>query len=131
MRANDVASYFVKKIAKPITYDIEFYSEHRPTRRFYVIETTAVENGVLHAMVTLKSEITDDIKKIKQPQHCGEVEIPFRDGDSIQSVLDMILVDADFKEESRFLTLVDRTDRMSIAYAALQERLEKTSGLRL
>lgn len=53
MRATDIAAYFVKKIAKPIQFDLVCGSDHR----FYAVEPTAVEDDVIHVLVSLKYEM--------------------------------------------------------------------------
>lgn len=57
MHSDDIAAYFMKKIAKPITFDLLIDNgSQRGNHRFYAIEPTAVRDGILHALVSLKHE---------------------------------------------------------------------------
>jgi hypothetical protein len=58
MNAQDLATYFAKKIAQPIPFDYLDQARGIRTQRSYLVEAIAVEDdNVLHAMVTLKREI--------------------------------------------------------------------------
>ncbi len=73
MQADDIAAYFTKKIAKPIAFDLLINDgSHRGNHRFYAIEPTAVLDGILHALVSLKHETTFGGKKARS-EHIGEV----------------------------------------------------------
>ena len=89
--------------------------------RNYVVEPTAVEDNVLHGLVTLKSQTTEDgrIRLSKQPVFCGEVQIPIEDEDSVRDVLAMAIAEADFGPDCmRFA----ENDLMRLAYEDLHGR---------
>jgi hypothetical protein len=95
MRAQDLAAYFSKKIAKPIVYSYRKPDPVYAADRNYVVEPIAVEESVLHLLVTLKSETGEGgrIKLSKQAVVCGEVQIPIEDGDSVLMLLAMAISD--------------------------------------
>jgi hypothetical protein len=121
MKAQDLAGSFAKKIAKPI-----FYSYQKPdpvwaADRNYVGEPIAVEDNVLHALVPLKSQTGEGgrIKLSKQPVHCGEVQIPIEDEDSVLDVLAMAIAEADFGLDCVSFA---ENDLMRLAYEDLHGR---------
>ena len=105
MKAQDLANYFTKKIAKPIAYTYlmpdRLGARGRYTERLYTIETTAVDDHVFHALVTLKSETSAGglVKLSRQPVFCDEVQIPIEDEDTVLDVLGMAVAEADFGQE--------------------------------
>jgi hypothetical protein len=119
MRAQDLANYFGKKIAKPVAYT---YVEPHPvyaTERNYVIEPVAVQDNVLHALVTLKS-VTGERGRLKIKKHpviCGEVI--FKEDDSVSDVLAMAVAISDNQLDLRFLR---RGDPIRRAYNVAEKR---------
>ena len=129
MKAQDLAGYFAKKIAKPIAY-----SYRRPDRAFlvdrnYVIEPIALEDNILHALVTMKSETgKGGIKYSNRSIVCGEVQIPIEDGDSTLAVLEMAIAEADFGADClRFA----EDNLMRAAYENLHSRQAFTETRRI
>ena len=133
MRVQDLAAYFSKKIAEPIVYSyrtsgpvyiVDSYRKSGPVYaadRNYVVEPTAVEEGVLHLLVTLKSETGEGgrIKLSNQSVVCGEVQIPLEDGDSVLTVLAMAIAEADFGQDCVWFP---EDDLMHVAYEELHGR---------
>lgn len=95
MKATDIAAYFMKKIAKPIQFDLVYESDHR----FYAIEPTAVDDDVIHVLVSLKHELWG-LEKRKRDEYLGAIATPFCDGDTIEDVFDTAVAVADFGERS-------------------------------
>jgi hypothetical protein len=89
MKAQDLAGYFAMKIAQPMPFDYLYQARGIRTKRTYVVEPVAVDDHVLHVMVTLKSEtlLDSQLKLRTEPVMCGEVEIPLADEDSVTTVL--------------------------------------------
>ncbi|MGY3487644.1 hypothetical protein ACVW1C_005527 [Bradyrhizobium sp. USDA 4011] len=124
MRATDIAAYFVKKIAKPIQFDLVCGSDHR----FYAIEPTAVEDDVIHVLVSLKYEMWGPEKR-KRDEYLGAVAIPFCDGDTVEGVFDTAIAVAAFGERSEKIhTGGDDDNRIRRAYAKYVERSEAQSA---
>ena len=123
MKAQDLANYFTKKIAKPIPYTYLFdeYGSGVAFERNYVVEPIAVAEGILHAVVTLRSETMNEGRtKLRQPNVlCGEVEIPLEDGDSVFEVLAMAIADADFSDQCMRFT---KDDLVRSAFEELNAR---------
>jgi len=105
MRAQDLANYFGERIRRPIVYTyVEPYPVY-PTGRNYVVEPVAVDDNVLHAVVTLKS-VTGERGRLKikrQPVICGEVDVIFKEEDSLSDVLAMAVAVSDDQLDLRFL----------------------------
>jgi hypothetical protein len=124
MKAHELASYFAKKIAKPITYTVEEIAEHdsRPPVLAYSIEPVAVsDDNVLHALVTLKSRtIKRGTVKLPKAAIEAEVDVPFKDGDNLTLVLIMAIAEVDEGED---LLRLPKDDYRRRAYELLQERL--------
>ncbi|MFL9500223.1 hypothetical protein ACJMQP_09170 [Rhodopseudomonas palustris] len=105
MRAQHLAKYFDKKVARAIPYT---YAEPHPTypmERNYIIEPVAVEDNIIHARVTLKS-VTGSQGRVrikKYPVICGEVEIIVGEDDSVSDVLAMAVAVSDEQLDLRFL----------------------------
>jgi hypothetical protein len=94
-----------------------------PTERNYVVEPVAVQDNVLHALLTLKS-ITGERGRLKikrQPVICGEVEVIFKEDDSVSDVLAMAVAISDNQLDLRFLRPGDPIRR---AYNAEKRREE-------
>jgi hypothetical protein len=91
MRAQDLANYFAKKIAKPMAYTYVEPHPIYPTERNYVAEDT-----VLHAVVTLNSVTGEQVI-------CGEVEVIFKEEDSLSDVLAMAVAVKDDQLDLGFL----------------------------
>ena len=91
MKVNELASYFSKKIGKPIPYS---YLQHQrdglPPRDFrYTVEPIAVADGMLHALVTFKGQMIGDRPWAKRSLVNREIQVPIEDGDSATLVLTM------------------------------------------
>jgi hypothetical protein len=101
MRAQDLATYFVRKIAQPIPFEHLYEARGVRTQRSYMVEPIAVDDGVLYAMVTLKREIILDgyVPVRTEPVMCGEVEIPLEDDGSVTTVVVMAVADGDLRED--------------------------------
>jgi hypothetical protein len=121
MKAQELAAYFAKKIAKPIPYSYvkEFHRSGSYVARHYVVEPIAVSDGVLHAMVTFKSETMGRARMSPKSALCGEVEIPIEDGDSALEVVVMAIADAEFSEQCMSF---DEDDVMRLAFQELNAR---------
>jgi hypothetical protein len=121
MRAQDLAAYFSKKVAKPIAYSYRKPEPGWSADRNYVVEPIAVEDSVLHVLVTLKSQTGEGgrIKLSKQPVVCGEVQIPLEDGDSVLMVMAMAVAEADFGQDCVWFP---ESDLMRVAYEDLHGR---------
>jgi hypothetical protein len=121
MRDQDLAAYFSKKIAKPIVYTYRKPDPVWAADRNCVIEPIAVEDSVLHALVTLKSQTGEGgrIKLSRQPVVCGEVQIPIEDGDSVLMVLTMAIAEGDFGQDCVWFP---EEDLMRVAYEDLHGR---------
>jgi hypothetical protein len=130
MKAADLVSFFSRKIAKSVPFNFSVIgNDGHPIRRFYSIEPTAVTDDALHAIVNFKHQ-TRYGEKRGTSRYCGEAEIPLQDGDTVESVLDMVIAKADFGEVSLKLEMVDTdTNRMANAYNRIQERLS-SDGVR-
>ena len=68
MRAQDLANYFGKKIAKPVAYTYVEPHPVYPTERNYVAEPVVVQDNILHALVTLKS-VTGERGRLNIKKH--------------------------------------------------------------
>jgi hypothetical protein len=105
MKAEDLAAYFSKKIAKPIAFDLLFDQRGSLSRHYYAIEPTAVRDNVLHAMVTFKHALFGEVSPCKDTskptRYCGEAVIPMESGDTVEAVLDMAIIDTVFSLEAR------------------------------
>jgi len=133
VKARDLVSYFAKKIAAPIPYDVEFargeamLSEHN----FYEIELTAVRDDVVHAIVVLKRSIVTDrdarpVEISNRPHYCGEVKIPLKNGDTVTLALDMALCGTHLGDSHLFdAAYCHGAKRLSEAGAVLGKRLER------
>jgi hypothetical protein len=121
VKAEDIAAYFLRKIAKPINYDIRFSYDRHSARRFYVIEPTAVRDLTLHVIVAFRHELDRDSRKQGTPYHCGEAEIPLVDGDTVESVLDMAIAQAVFAETIHNVS--SSGDRIEAAHSQVYQRL--------
>src|SRR5258708_21298947 len=97
MRAEDIADYLAKKTGKPISYDVAIVDDDQEQRRFYSIEIVGVRDHTAEAMVAFKHTVIGR-EKIGPPHHCGETTIPIRDGDTIESILDMAVTTTDYAE---------------------------------
>jgi hypothetical protein len=130
MKAADLISFFSRKIAKSVPFDLSVIgNDGHPVRRFYFIEPTAVSDAFLHAIVNFRYQTRYDVKQ-GSSRYRGEAEIPLQNGDAVESVLDMVIAKADFGEVSLNLEMVDKdTDRMASAYKRIQERLS-SDGVR-
>ena len=128
MKATDLSSFFSRKIAKSVPFNCSVIgNDGHPIRRFYSVEPTAVSENVLHAIVNFKFQ-TRYGKKQGPSRYCGEAEIPIQNGDTVESVLDMVIAKADFGDVSLKLEMVDTdTDRMANAYNRIQERLDQSA----
>lgn len=88
-----------------------------------VIEPTAVDDGMLHGLLTLKGEfIQIGAKLATHPRLCAEVVIPMRDGDSVLRVLEMAIAVGDFDDECETF---EEGDRIRIAYDSVCARYEE------
>jgi hypothetical protein len=79
MKAEDLATYFSKKIAKliPFHFVLRSTNEHR----YYSVEPIAVRDNELHAMVHFKYETDGPLgAKWGPARQVGEVQIPLHDG---------------------------------------------------
>jgi hypothetical protein len=105
MRAPDLANYFGKKIAKPVAHTYVGPHPVYPTERNYVVAPAAVQDYILHALVALKS-VTGERGRLNIKKHrviCGEVEVIFKEDDSISDVLAMAVAISDNQLDLRFL----------------------------
>jgi hypothetical protein len=127
MNAENIASYFTKKIAKPIHFDIGLVNgDEDIIRRYYAMEPTAVVGNSLHVLLSIRFQMNRD-EKIGQAKYCGEAEIPFEDGDTLEFIFDMAVAGANFGENSLRITAAGRDeDRIATAYKKLQSRLDAT-----
>jgi hypothetical protein len=91
MKSEDIASYFERKIAKPIPFDVVLNYYGSPYRNYYVIEPTAVRDGVLHCMISFKYRSTEYKPKQGEAWSGAEAEVPICDDDTIQYILMMAL----------------------------------------
>jgi hypothetical protein len=121
MKAHDLAAYFSKRAAKPIAYSYRKADPVYPADRNYLVEPIAVEDAILHVLVTLMSETAEGgrIKLSRQPVVCGEVQIPIEDGDSVLGLLVMAIAEADFGTDCVWFP---EGDLMRIAYEDLHGR---------
>ena|ERR1700694_4123972 len=127
MKAEDIVAYFMRKIAKPIMFDIKLsYDRHEEHRSFYAIEPTAVRDQTLHVMVAFRHDIERDGSKRGTSHHCGEAEIPLADGDTIESVLDMAIAQAVFSDD--ISNVRDADHRIAKAHAEVRSRLGQISN---
>jgi hypothetical protein len=91
MKAQHLAAYFKKRIARPIQYDV--YIEQEPGCVIfwaYELEVTAVDGDALHMMVMLKG--VHDVEGRWLQRHnvaCGDIVIPLRNGDCVTLILGM------------------------------------------
>lgn len=124
MQADDIAAYFMKKIAKPIAFDLLIDDgSHRGNHRFYAIEPTAVRDSILHVLVSLKYETFFGDKKARS-EHIGEVSIPFEDGDTIEEIYDMVIAGTDSASGRYHMKVVGAPEKLSAAYEKLSLRLD-------
>lgn len=125
MNAEHIASYFTKKIAKPIHFDIGLVNgDEDIIRRHYAMEPTAVVGNSVHVLLSIRFQMNGD-EKTGKAKFCGEAEIPFEDGDTLESVFDMAVAGANFGKNSLRVTAAGRDgDRIATAYKKLQSRLD-------
>lgn len=130
MNAEHIASYFTKKLAKPIHFDIDLVSDDEDIiRRYYAMEPTAVAGNSVHVLLTFRFQMIFDEKR-GQAKYCGEAKIPFEDGDTLESIFDMAVASANFGEDSLRITAAGPDeDRIATAYKKLQSRLEAAPTL--
>lgn len=122
MRVKDITDYLSKKTAKPFAYDVAVIDDDEKQRRFYSVEIVCVRDNEVEALVAFKYLLRGG-DKIVHPHHCGETTIPLRDGDTIETFLDMAIATTDFAEhEGRVEAQQDRA-RFKRAYKAVQQRL--------
>lgn len=128
MKVADITAYFAKKIAKPILIDIAYREDHL----FYAIEATAVEEDTVHMLVTMNYEMWFG-DKVKRDEYLGEVAVPVRDGDTVQSVLDAAIAIAHFGSDSVSAEVRGYDNhQIRAAYAKYVERREdRQSGPRI
>lgn len=125
MNAEYIALYFAKRIAKPIHFDIGLINgDEDVIRRYYAMEPTAVVGNSLHVLLSIRFQMNGD-EKTGRAKYCGEAEIPFEDGDTLESVFDMAVAGANFGKNSLRITAAGRDgDRIATAYKKLQSRLD-------
>lgn len=125
MNAEHIASYFTKKIAKPIHFDIGLVNNDEDIIcRYYAMEPIAVVGNSVHVLLSIRFQMNGD-EKTGQARYCGETEIPFEDGDTLESIFDMAVAGANFGKNSlRITTAGDDEDRIATAYKKLQARLD-------
>jgi hypothetical protein len=124
MNAEGIAAYFTKKIAKPIHFDIDLVNADEDIiRRYYAMEPTAVAGNSVHVLLSFRFQMNGD-EKTGQAKYCGEAEIPFEDGDTLESIFDMAVAGANFGKNSLRITAAGHDeDRIATAYKKLQSRL--------
>jgi hypothetical protein len=123
MKARDLATYFAKKIAKPIPYGYVDAADGITTN--YLVEPVALSDGILHVTVTMKNMTSNAHRGLRygpQPVLCGEVGIPLLDGDSAVSVLEMAVAWTSLRDECLEL---DEGHQMRIAYEDLKARRDE------
>lgn len=125
MKAQDISAYFTKKIARAINYDALLADEFGDqVRRAYSVEVTAVSDEVVHAVVNFRYAVQREVKG-GTPYYCGEVILPVWDGDTIETVLDMAIADADPQNVCVGVVHVgDDPSRMRRAFRRVRERSE-------
>ncbi len=125
MNAEHIASYLSKKIAKPIHFDVDLVNgDEDIVSRYYAMEPTAVVGNSVHVLLTFRFQMIFD-EKTGQAKYCGEAEIPFEDGDTLECIFDMAVAGANFGEDSLRLTAAGPDeDRIATAYKKLQSRLD-------
>jgi hypothetical protein len=127
MKAEDVAAYFMRRIAKPIAFDIRLSYDRHNAHRFYVIEPTAVRDLSIHVIVAFKHCIESDGSKRCTPRHYGEAEIPLVDGDTVGSVLDMAIAQAVFGDKIHNVSRRDEGDKIVDAHTEVRSRLDRVA----
>jgi hypothetical protein len=88
MQAQHLAAYFEKRIAKPLPYDVHIERKQGGVIYWaYELEVTAVDDDMLHMMVTLKG--VHDGRRWLQKQNltCGDIAIPMNDEDTVTLLL--------------------------------------------
>ena len=90
MRAQDLAAYFSKKIAKPIVFAVREQAYGEYVFWVFEVEVTAVEGETLHVLVNLKGT-RDKAGRwlVKNDVTRGDMEIPMREGDYVSLLLGM------------------------------------------
>lgn len=125
MNVENIAANLAKKIGKSIDFDIGFLNEEDQIhRRRYAIEPTVVDDQILHALLSIKFTKQRD-EKVGRAQYCGEVTIPFKNGDTQESIFEMAVASADFGQSSLQVKVAGPDkDRLAKAYTELQNRLD-------
>jgi hypothetical protein len=129
MKAEDLTLYFSRKIAKAIPRDINFTSDNGVMDRQYAIEPIAVRDGMLHVLVTMRKE--EGAFRHERNRSCGSAEIPIREGDTVDLLLDMAIVASDFGEDDiEPFPNTAGDERLANAYREIQARLDRPEGPR-
>ncbi|NEV00325.1 hypothetical protein [Bradyrhizobium uaiense] len=124
MKAEHLAAYFQKKIAKAIPYNV-FIPNGRgqdPVYWVYELEVTAVDGEDVHMMVTQKGVrevagrwlMRHDVTR-------GDIVIPLQDGDVVTLVLGMAVAIRGLPKAMHLLT---RSDSLHICYREYGSRCE-------
>lgn len=125
MNVENIAAYFAEKIGKSIDFDIGFLNdEGQIHRRRYAMEPTAIDGQILHALLSIRFTMQRD-EKVGRAQYCGEVAIPFKNGDTLESIFEMAVASADFGQNSLQVKVArPGKDGLAKAYTELQNRLD-------
>lgn len=125
MNVENIEAYFADKIGKSIEFDIGFLNkESQVHSRRYAIEPTVINGQILCALLSIRFTSHGD-EKTGRAKYCGEVEIPFEDGDTLESIFDMAAAGANFGRSSLQVEVAGPgKDRIAKAYTELQNRLD-------
>jgi hypothetical protein len=123
MKAEHLAAYFRKKIAKPIPYSV-YVGKGRgdPVYWVYELETTAVDNCDLHMMVTMKGVRDVNGRWLRRNDVSqGDIVIPLQDGDVATLVLGMAVAIRGVADK---MDRLSRSDGLHICYREYAARCD-------
>lgn len=123
MKAEHLAAYFRKKIAKPITYSVPVDKRRgEPACWVYEIATTAVDEYDVHMMVTMKGVRDVNGRWLgRNDVSQGDIVIPLRDGDVVTLILGMAVAIRGVADE---MDRLPPSDGLHICYREYASRCE-------